>query len=205
MQFFMESWRGAEPVGLVAMNADRDLLLQVAQLCASGFGADMLSSTVDAFMSSDPINPNTGQVWAPGQLAVEAAKPGGMDRGLITEALITSVYNRSGDSTLTIQRYRVRSTVLEWLGPPPIPEHAEAGGLIEDTMKRIMEGTSVEQQMGQHGVSIRSERERAITDFAVVRALNRLLKGNGVVMLYATPGSERHRYLKYRMQGGLME
>ena len=203
MQFFIESWRGTEPVALVAVVGQRDVLLRAAEICASGFGADVLALTTDAFMATDPINPRTGRMWEPGQLAVEVEKHGGLDRGAITEALLTTAYNRAGDTGFCMQRYRVQGGSLRWLRQEEVPGDAQPSGRVPDVMARIMKGNSIDPDLAEAGVSVTSERERAVADFAVVRALLRELRHDVVASLYALPGTNRHRYLEHRMGGNL--
>lgn len=204
MQFFLQPWRGMDPVGLVSLQGDRDLMLHAAELCARGFGADLISLATDAFMATDPVDPSTGRTWEPGALAVAMQSGDGPRRAAVSEALIISAHNRAGDSAVRIETYTLAQGAVRWTGRLSMPEGTMVAGLIEQRMQRVMAGPSVEQDLGRAGTVIASERDRAAADFATVRALRRALGRQGVVILHAKAGTDRHRYLEYRMGDHLL-
>lgn len=200
-QFIVEAWRGGRPVAVVATEANRDLMLDVCALCAAGFGADTLATTVDTYLAVDPINPRTKRPWKPGELTLAAERQKTDHTEVATEAIVTTVHNRADDLVVQVQRYNTTESGIEWFPDLEIPEEAVPGGYVIDQIDSIMKRPTVDQVLGWEGVTVQGEHARAVADFAAIKRIRRTVRARGTIAVYAEPGSTRARFFEHRMSG----
>lgn len=182
-------YRGDEPVILLlSEQVDRDQGLAAVRLAAMGFGCDAVALVTDSWHASTMTNPTTGKVWGPGEMQVAVEQHNGIERGWITEDLMTMVVNRAGDQSFGLDGFRIEQVgygartrhfriewvATEWDGIEP----DKLDGKVPSALVRAMMETPLDvlsQQAGidpaDHGLTDHVE-IRAHMDCAVVRVMN---------------------------------
>lgn len=208
----IQAWRGDQIAAIIWSPPDRDRMLGLAHIAAIGFGADVLAVTMETYQAlgdgqgGKPINPTTGEQWGPGEMQQAAEEHDAVARGWITEALMTQVLNRAGDTSMVCQPYRITGRVVEW-DDFPLPGEGDprAEGIVPDALARAMSAESIDviaHRMFGHAATagLSPERARAHQDVAVVKVIGEQYPdGDVLVLLTAEPGTVRQQVLRDRL------
>lgn len=226
----VEGFRGDEPVVvMIPSKVDRDAALHAARIQAVGFGCDVIAVTTDARRPvGDYIffNPVTGRrtrredresAWGPGEMQQAALEHGALEKGWLTDTLMTTVVNRAGDMRLVSQDYRTsrRTTALgivsweiTWAeGLPALDtrdSEAEASGIIPEALVDYMNEVPIDVMMGRLAAAgvdldVSSEAARAAMDCATIKMLPRV-GFDGAAMLM-TDSEERAAVIEASLKG----
>jgi hypothetical protein len=126
----LEAWRDGNLVAaVICPEVDKTLALTAATVAAPGFGTDALTLTFDAHVAASPINPATGQPWAPGEMQRACDEEGACDLGVITDCLVTLLVHRDGAMASWTRKYRVDKAAgqVHWIDP--VDKHTDRGGM----------------------------------------------------------------------------
>lgn len=193
-------YRGNEPVVLmISQDVDRNQGLNAVRLAAMGFGCDAVALTTDSWHAKTMTNPVTGKDWGPGEMQIVADEHNGIERGWISEDLMTNVVNRAGDQAFGLDSFvihqegygaRTRRFRIEWVDnewDDIEPDKIE--GRVADALVRAMMETPLDVLAAQVGLSpadfdLDHTEGRTHMDCAVVRvaAATKLWPGALVLM-----------------------
>jgi hypothetical protein len=223
IQPVVEGFRGNLPtIVLITADVDRDQALKAAAIAAIGFGCDQIAMTNEGWHPTQEYvnyNPITGKrmtneeigkaghsVWAPGEMQSAVENHGAMEKGWIKESLITTVVNRAGDHSGVIQNYTISrkqnpvtglvDCSIEWEEGFKTEEATSFGGLIVDTLVKIMNEPDVGQFMLKAGLrpdqfDLTIEEGQAHADCAVIKYLYLNQAFSGAMMLLAETETRR--------------
>lgn len=229
IQTVIESYRGDDLVATVFLPPDRDAMLEAAWIAARGFSADVIAVTMETYQGTatttgddreawdrgeipQMLNPLTGKPLEQGDLTDLALNHDGIARGWVTEALVTQVLNRAGDSKFVTQPYRIVGREVEWT---PLPdtlredmdsEGFDYRGIVPESLADAMRADTIDQVVAKETLlsmgtlsGLGEERARAHADVAAVRVISeRLARKHVMVLLAAKPGSVREQVLRDR-------
>lgn len=193
-------WRGEDLVSVVLpLNHDRDLMLRFADVGASGFGADLVAISFDAYSAIVMKNPLTGEAWGGDEMHQAATKHKGRERGWLSDCISSIAVNRAGDQWSIQRRYRKEFPRVHW-GDTTVFSSLEdglhGGGVMGDALVEAMvDLPTLDQLIARSGLTpmdlgLSADEARAHMDCATVKMFPKLgLEGLG--LLHAEPGSTR--------------
>ena len=231
----VEGWRGDEPViVLITADASRDEALNAARVAAFAFGCDVLSVTTDTWAPRpgyEEYNPvtrrrvtkaesmRTGEsAWGPGEMQDAVHNHGALEKGWISESLMTVVVNRAGDMAMSFQGYSqvhrrsalgIDSWEIAW-EPPRFPtfdtreDGAQATGVIPETLVALMNAAPLDVLLAKvvgaaDRFGVTQEQARAHMDCAAIKVLPRI-GFQGAAML-TTDSEERAAVIEASLRG----
>jgi hypothetical protein len=163
-----------------ASDVDRDEGLAIALIGVSGYHADAVLWVADAHMTTEPINPNTGKPWGPGEMQNACDNDGACAVGLLRDCLLIVRYERGLGITHNTQMPYVvdkEARVVRWDSAERRPEPNTSQGFIVDVLADAFTNTPHRIELVAAGALPldRADRQQGLVDqltTATLRALN---------------------------------
>lgn len=137
--------RDGDPLAVVRVSqVDRDEGLAAAELAVTGFGADAVTFITDAHMTTSPVDPRTGERWAPDAMQNFCDNEGACDLGILTDTLTAMRVQRNGHIQLCSRPYHVHKTArtIAWI------EDHEYNKVVETSKTAVVVGYLAETLSG---------------------------------------------------------
>lgn len=194
--------------------------LRACWLAATAFACDTITMTTDTYMAvgdakdgaqaKDMVNPLTGKPWGRGDMQELAMHHRGVERGWITEALMTLAVNRAGDTATATAEYKLTERKGNLSREPWVQlewgfEHSAAEtpikmeGRVVDNVVRYMNHPTIAQIMARAGLhaeefGLTYEQALAHMDCAAVKYAGQVLGFQGA-MLLSSDNEERSKVI----------
>lgn len=120
---------GEQIASFLALEVNKQHAIAAVTIGASMLDADEVVVSMDTHVSSNPINPKTGESWKPGEMQNLCNDEGACDTGLITDAIATIRVGKDVPTVMLNRKYHVNHTTREvhWVDPWDCAiEHDEA-------------------------------------------------------------------------------
>lgn len=123
----------------------RDAIAAATIMCHMTAGVDRLVVSLDAHVSSGPINPATGQEWGPGEMQRACDEDGACSLGVITDTIVTNEFRSDGTAQMVERLYHVHEHetggTIGWVRTESVDERQEGTALqgrIVDALRAAM-------------------------------------------------------------------
>lgn len=199
MNGIIEVWRDGDPLlTIFTPDIDRDQALNAVWFTIPAVQADRVVLTMDAHLARNPINPNTGEPWAHGEMQEACHQDKMCSSGVITDCLIINDVRRDGTYHMYTLPYHIDEAAKE-AGGQPVAVHwndemdvwetggdvSELQGLVPDTIREAFEKEYDLHSLPAPGLT--DEERLAATDAAAITKL--VIEGYGVAL---TSSSKEH-------------
>lgn len=127
----IEIHRGGDLICTMMCLPNRDLMLMMIKFGIIGMEADSVAYASEVVMTTHPVNPGTGKPWAPDEKQeILRNHPDYWFDGLVEEAMLVSVWDRSGEMAASMQRFVIDGPEVTW--GELVTEEKLLGGYITD-------------------------------------------------------------------------
>lgn len=152
----VQFYRNGEAIAFAAMNPDRDDMIHVALNGAYSFSADQLGLAFEGYAATgsqeeEMVNPDTGDAWERNDMNHMARNERGLERGVVTEALIVHVIDRAKNFAVRIKPFSITNKEIVWKedefisfemdfdGDIKTGEGGKGSGVVNDAMRYAMD------------------------------------------------------------------
>lgn len=215
MPTLVMAYRDDELVMQAACHADRDKMLELANVVAFGSVAQALVCSFETYGTELKENPITGDPWEQGEMQYLAHHYDGFKKGWVHEAMSISAYDREGNFVMVSYGFEVDGNKVIWQEPKTFRSNEEeeksyVAGILHDTMKVIMGADTVEtvaradlgDEIVNHLTSDMGIDKYIHADIATVKHV--LAEGFAIgAGLVAVPGSEREARIEVLLKASL--
>lgn len=142
----IEIYRQDELICTMMCEPNRDLMLMLLKFAIIGMEADMVAYNTEVVSTTHPVNPGTGKPWGPDEkLKVLRDHPDYWFEGLVEEALLTTIWDRSGNAISAISKFAINGTETTW-GDCHISEDGGVGGYITEEVSMFWHEETMAEQ-----------------------------------------------------------
>jgi hypothetical protein len=132
--------RNEQVIAQVLQHADRDSMLHNINRGVYSFGADAIVVSFETYVANQELNPLSGEPWGQGEMQYIAQYEQGVEKGIVSDALMTHAQNREGRSVEISSPFKVtKDRDVEW-GEKQVfdSDESKVDGLLPDVLNKIM-------------------------------------------------------------------